>query len=212
MHVAKHFQETRVEVIHALVHDRPFATLITLGADGIGATHLPFVLDPEPAPYGTLRGHVARVDPAWREVGADRQALAIFQGPDAYVSPNWYPSKQETGKAVPTWNFLVVHAHGVARAIEDPVWLRAHLEELADRHERGRDTPWRVSDAPADYTERLMNGIVGIEMPIGRLIGKWKVSQNRSAADRDGVIEGLHKEGTDDASDLARLVREFAPE
>lgn len=127
------------------------------------------------------------------------------------MSPGWYPSKQETGRAVPTWNYVVVHAYGPLRAVEDPAWLRRHLEELTDLHEARREAPWRLSDAPAGYTEGLMRSIVGIEIPVTRLVGKWKVSQNRPAADRDGAVEGLSREGTESAAAIARLVRDFAP-
>lgn len=208
MYLPKHFEETRTETLHALIRARPFAALVTLTAHGIEANHLPFELDPEPAPFGTLRGHVARANPIWRDFTPGTDALVIFQGPDAYVSPSWYPSKQDGGKVVPTWNYAIVHAYGPLRIVDDAAWLRAFVTQLTDRHEAGRAKPWKVADAPDDYVEQMVKAIVGIELPIARLQGKWKASQNRSARDRAGVVEGLRAEGRDAAAVMAELVRE----
>ena len=207
MYVPKQFEEHRVEVLHRFIGDHPFGSMVTRTADGLDANHLPFEVDPEPAPFGTLRGHVARANPVWREFDPEVPALVIFRGPDAYVSPSWYPSKAEAGKAVPTWNYAVVHAHGPVRVIEDRQWLRSFLERLTDRHEAGRDVPWAMSDAPEEFIEGLLNAIVGIEIPITRLVGKWKASQNRPAPDRSGVIDGLSAEGGV-TNAMAELVRE----
>ena len=208
MYLPKHFEETRVEVLHALIREYPLGTLVTLGADGLNANHIPIEIDPEPAPLGTLRGHVARANPVWRESVADVEALVVFEGPTAYVSPSWYPSKRETGKVVPTYNYAVVHAYGRLRSIEDPAWLRRFVERLTGRFEAGRAEPWKVTDAPGSYIDAQLRAIVGIEIPITRLLGKWKVSQNRSAPDRAGVVQGLGGDADSDAAAIARLVEQ----
>lgn len=195
MYTPRHFAVTDTQALHQHIQDRSFATLITLGIDGPEADHLPFLLSTGEGSYGTLQGHVARGNPLWRNPPADRRALVIFNGPDAYISPNWYPSKAEGGKAVPTWNYSVVHAHGDIRFIEDADWLDRHLNELTNRHEAGRPPAWKVADAPKDYIDKLKGAIVGIEIPIIRLEGKLKASQNRSAADREGVLRGMESEG-----------------
>src|SRR5262249_6329081 len=147
------------------------------------------------APWGTLRGHVARANPVWRETRTDVEALAIFQGPRRYVTPSWYPTMAETEKVVPTFNYLAVHAHGPLRIVDDPAWVRRLVERLTDRYEENRPAPWRVGDAPADFIDQQLRAIVGIEIPITRLQGKWKASQNRPGADREGVVRGLRADG-----------------
>ena len=206
MYVPAHFAETRVEVLHGLIRNHPFATFVTLGSGGLTANHLPFELHPEPAPFGTLRGHVARANPVWRDFSAELGALAVFQGPQSYITPSWYPAKEETGKVVPTWNYVVVHAAGPLRIVEDRAWLRGLVERLTNRHEAARAEPWSVADAPGDYIGQQLRAIVGIEIPIAKLVGKWKVSQNRSAADRAGVARGLRETGDDGAATMAGLV------
>ncbi|MCL6640941.1 MAG: FMN-binding negative transcriptional regulator [Candidatus Rokubacteria bacterium] len=206
MYLPVQFEERRIEVLHDLIRAHPLGTLIALTADGLDANHLPFELDAAPAPYGTLRGHVARANPLWQVFSRDLDVLVVFHGPAAYVSPAWYPTKKETGRVVPTWNYAVVHAYGPLRVIEDRSWLRALVERLTTRHEAGRPEPWRVSDAPADFVERLLDAIVGLEIPIARLVGKWKVSQNRPPHDRAGVVEGLRREGGAAAAPMADLV------
>src|SRR5262245_40110580 len=191
MYVPKQFEESRVEVMHELIHAYPLSTLVSLGSGGLRANHIPLEISAEPLPFGTLRGHVARANPIWRDLSADIEALAIFQGPDAYITPAWYPEKQETGKVVPTWNYAVVHAYGSLRVIDDAEWLRSLVGRLTDQHEAAFDKQWRVSDAPQEYIDKLLGAIIGIEMVITKLIGKWKVSQNRRAADQAGVINGL---------------------
>jgi transcriptional regulator len=206
MYLPKAFEQLDVGTLQQFVRAHPFAALVTMTSSGLNGNHLPFLIDTEPAPYGTLRGHVARANPIWRESsGAD--ALVIFQGPDSFISPSWYPTKRETGSVVPTWNYVVVHAHGRLRVIEDRDWLRAHVEALTNRHEEGREAPWAVTDAPADYIEKLVGAIVGIEMPVTRLVGKWKLGQNRTERDRAGVVDGLLREGTEPATTMASLVR-----
>lgn len=211
MYTPRHFEESRVEVLHELMRRHPLATLVVMGTAGLEANHLPLVLSPDPGPLGTLRGHVSRSNPVWKNVDRSVEAVAVFSGPDAYVSPSWYATKRETGQAVPTWNYVVAHAHGSLRVIEDADWLRAHVEELTRAQEGGRKDPWRVADAPADYIARQLAGIVGIEMTLRRIEGKWKVSQNQPPANRAGVVEGLEASGTDAASAIATLVRERGP-
>ena len=181
---------------------------MTPGPDGPEANHLPFEIDPEPAPFGTLRGHVARANPVWRAAVSGVPALVIFHGPDAYVSPSLYPSKREDARVVPTWNYLVVHAHGSLRAIEDAGWLRAFIERLTRRHEASRREPWAVSDAPEDFVASMLRGIVGLELPVAKLFGKCKLSQNRSPADRRAVEEGLRREGGAAGEALAAWMRD----
>lgn len=205
MYLPKHFEETRVDVLHGLIRAHPLGALVTAGAGGLEANHVPFEIDPDPAPFGTLRAHVARANPVWRDGAGD--ALVLFQGPEIYVTPSWYPTKRESGKVVPTWNYVAVHAYGRLRAIDDPAWLRAFVTRLTDRHEARRAAPWKVSDAPGDYVDQLLAAIVGIELPVARLLGKWKVSQNRPAADRAGVVAGLEGDGGDAARAMAAAVR-----
>jgi transcriptional regulator len=207
MYLPKHFEETRVETLHELIRAHPLGALVTPGPAGLTANHIPFEVDLDPAPLGTLRGHVARANPVWGETPPGAEVLVLFQGPETYISPSWYPSKQETARVVPTWNYAVVHAHGPLRAIEDRDWLRAFVTRLTDRHEAARREPWKVTDAPADFIDRQLGAIVGIEIPIARLVGKWKVSQNRPAPDRAGVVEGLSQVGHPAASAMAELVR-----
>ena len=199
------FREERIDVMHALMRNHRLVTLVTVN-DGVPeANHLPLLIDPEPSPHGTLRGHVARANPVWRQAGG-QEVLAIFQGPQAYVTPSWYPSKRETGQVVPTWNYAVVHAYGSLVVREDREWLRNLVTRLTDQQEAGLPQPWRVDDAPADYLERMLGAIVGIEIPLTRLIGKWKVSQNRNGADRNGVVEGLEQLDDAQAQAMADLV------
>jgi len=206
MYVPAHFEETRLEVLHDLVRNHPLATLVTLDRTGLNANHIPMELDPESQSLGTLRGHVSRANPMWQDFSCDVAALAIFQGPEIYITPSWYQTKQESGKVVPTWNYAVVHAYGPLRIIEDPAWLRALVGRLTDRHEAQRAEPWEVADAPNDYIEGQLRGIVGIEIPVECLIGKWKVSQNRPEVDRKGVSRGLLELSKSNAACMADLV------
>lgn len=206
MYCPAHFEETRSEVLHALMRARPLATLVTQGQDGFDANHIPLLLDTTTGKFGNLRGHVARANPLWQKVGADGTALAIFHGPEGYVTPNWYPSKRETGKAVPTWNYAVVHAHGRLRVIDDAAWLRAQVTALTAQQEVALPHPWLVADAPADYVEKMLGAVVGIELEITRLVGKWKTSQNQPPQNRAGVVDGLRERGTPDDLAMADLV------
>jgi transcriptional regulator len=173
---------------------------------GLEAVHLPLLLDGSRGPYGVLQGHVARANTIWQEAGDGMEALAIFQGPQHYISPNWYASKREHGKVVPTWNYAIVHARGPMKWIHDRQWLRTFLDEITKTHEQTQTHPWQVTDAPADYIERMLEAIVGFEIPISSIAGKWKLSQNRSAADRAGVIAGLNATPSDDARSMASLI------
>ena len=192
MYIPDMFREDRPEVLHDAVRRIGFATLVT---SGLEANHLPMLLE-----GNVLRGHVARANPVWKK--GDGDALAVFLGPHAYISPNWYPSKAETGKAVPTWNYIAVHARGRMRWIDDAEWLRAHVGQLSATHEAGRDVPWMISDAPAGYIDSMLRGIVGFELSIQMLEGKWKLSQNRDEADRAGTREGLRRDGREDVARL----------
>jgi transcriptional regulator len=208
MYLPSHFEETRPEVLHAALRAHPLGLLITRGGDDeLAANPIPFILDVEPDGRRVLRGHVARANPLWREARGDVDSLVVFQGPQAYVSPAWYASKAEHGKVVPTWNYVMVQARGPLRVMDDAAWLHAFVTRLTDRHETPRAAPWAVSDAPADYITTMLRAIVGIEIPVAALTGKWKVSQNRSAADREGVARGLAEAGTADGVAMAPLVR-----
>lgn len=206
-YLPKHFEENRPEALRSLVQAHPLATWVVQGPNELQVNHIPFLFDPERGEHGTLVGHVARANPVWKTL-SDTAGVAVFQGPQAYVSPSWYPSKQVHGKVVPTWNYAVVHAHGVARCVENAEHLRAVVTRLTAWHEASQSSPWQVADAPADYLDSMLNAVVGIEIPVQRWVGKWKVSQNRSAEDRHGVVQGLQAQATADANAMADLVRQ----
>ncbi len=203
MYVPAHFAETRVPVLHEAMRRNAFATLVTTGPAGIEASHIPMLLDPEPAPFGTLSGHVARDNPQWQRAGAG-DSLAIFLGPDAYVSPSWYATKKKDGRVVPTWNYVAIHAYGKIEFFDDAARLEALVTRLTALYEAGRPRPWAVSDAPADYVRSMLKAIVGWTLPIARLEGKWKMSQNRPPEDRAGVAAALTALGAPEISDLVR--------
>lgn len=209
MYLPSHFEESRVEVLHQLMHTHPLGLLITQSrppAAGapvpVEANALPFHLDTARGPHGTLVAHVARANPVWREARTDAEVLIVFQGPQAYISPGWYATKAETGKVVPTWNYVLVEARGRLTVRDDAAWVHALVSSLTDLHEASRPAPWKVTDAPADYIAATQRAIVGIEIELTALKGKWKVSQNRSAADRAGVVQGLTSIGRADAATL----------
>jgi transcriptional regulator len=197
MYLPTHFEETRAEILHELLRAHPLGLLVTQDSGGaLAANSVPFVLDADPAGGpGILRAHVARANPLWREARLGAESLVVFQGPQAYISPSFYVSKAEHGKVVPTWNYVMVQARGRLRAIDDEAWVRAFVNRLTERHEAPRDKPWAVSDAPDDFIATMLKAIVGIEITLTALTGKWKVSQNRSAADRAGVAKGLQDAG-----------------
>jgi transcriptional regulator len=186
MYAPAYFDETRPEKLHGLIAQHPLGTVITHGDAGLDAAHIPFELaaPTADAPFGILRAHVARANPLWRH---DGDTLVVFQGPSAYVAPELYEEKKVSGKVVPTWNYMAVHAHGPLRAIEDPAWILAVLERLTARHEAPRAAPWAVADAPPEFIDKLLRAIVGIEIPVQRMQGTWKLSQNRSERDRQVI-------------------------
>jgi transcriptional regulator len=188
MYTPAAFRETRLDVLHRLVDEHPLGALVMQDEDGLDADHVPFEISaPAPgAPFGVLRAHVARANPLWQR--PDRRALVLFQGPSAYVSPSSFRQKAVTGRVVPTWDYAVVHAHGSLRAIEDPEWLLGLLERLTERHEASQQAPWKVADAPRDYIDGLSKAIVGIEIVIERLEGKWKARPDRM--DRERIASG----------------------
>ena len=192
MYLPKHFAETDVGVMHELMRAHPLATLVTQGPDGLDANHIPLHLDTAARPNGTLRGHVARANPLAADATVNRQILVIFKGPDCYISPSGYATKTEHGKVVPTWNYTAVHAYGELRLIDDAEWLLAQLHGLTAEHEGGLPRPWAVDDAPADYIGKMLGAIVGIEIAIDRLVGKWKVSQNQPAVNQESLITALN--------------------
>jgi transcriptional regulator len=196
------FKEDRIDVLHDAIRRTGLATLVTLAADGLIASHVPMLLDPDPAPYGTLIGHLARPNPQARDAVPGVQALAIFQGPDVYITPSWYATKRENGKVVPTWNYVAIHAHGPVEFFDDTERLRDVVTRLTEREEQARADPWAVSDAPAAFIDGMLKGIVGFALPIARLEGKWKMSQNRPAQDRAGVVAGLEQQGREDVAAL----------
>jgi transcriptional regulator len=201
------FREDRLEVQHALIRAHPLGLLISAGPGGLMANLLPFLVDSDKGGHGTLRVHMARANPQWREFEALEECLVVFQGPQDYVTPSWYATKRETGKVVPTWNYATVHAWGRPRVMTDDVWLRRQIEVLTRSREAPRPAPWAVGDAPADFVAMQMKAIVGIEIPIGRIEGKWKMSQNRPEPDRAGVVEGFLAQG-ETGEALAALVAE----
>ncbi len=206
MYIPTANEEKRIPVMQALIASSPLAALVTLGAAGLIASHIPMVLEADGSQLGLLRGHVARTNTQWSDLVPTVDALAIFAGPQHYISPSWYPAKAEHGKVVPTWNYAVVHAYGPVRVIEDKQWLRAHVSRLTSIHEGGFPAPWKVTDAPEEYLASILNGIVGIELSINRLEGKWKLSQNRSERDRDGVAAGLQELNTPESLAMKNLM------
>lgn len=210
MYEPPHHKETRLEVLHALIRAHPLGLLISTGTDGPVADPVPFLLDAEVQPHGRLRAHLAKANPHLKLLAeAASPVLVVFQGVDTYVTPSWYETKRETGKVVPTWNYVIVQARGQARVIEDKTWLAGQIAELTATHEAGRAAPWHVSDAPEPFIESQLKGIVGIQIDITDISGKWKVSQNRPVADRAGVAEGLDTAPASVASEMARLVRQY---
>ncbi len=210
MYTPKQFDEPNVEIMHELVRAHPLATLVTLSASGLNANHIPFHLSALPAPFGMLQGHVARANPILSDLENNREVLAVFHGPDTYISPSWYATKKATGKVVPTWNYAVVHAYGHMRVVDDAAWLRVQLEALTTHNEASFAEPWAVADAPHEFTEKLIGSIVGIEMVISRLSGKWKVSQNQPQQNQASVIAGLKASGQQDSLAMALLVEAAA--
>ncbi len=208
MYTPVHFKEDRIEVLHEVIRSSGLATLVSMTADGLIASHAPLMLDPDPAPYGRLIGHLAKANPHARAADAGVQTLVIFQGSDGYITPSYYAAKQEHGKVVPTWNYAAVHAYGTLGVFDDPAQLLTVVTRLTERNETPRAQPWAVADAPDDFVQGMLRGIVGIALTVTRLEGKVKMSQNRPAADIAGVIAGLRMDGRDE---LAAAVAQAAP-
>jgi transcriptional regulator len=207
MYQPAHFREDRLEVQHALIRAHSLGLLITAGPGGLQANHVPFLVDANGSDQGTLRAHLARANPQLRELAAVAECMVVFQGPQTYISPSLYPTKHEHGKVVPTWNYITVHAWGRPQVFDDDAWLQRQVDDLTSHKEGARPAPWRVSDAPEPFVVAQLKGIVGVEIPIARIEGKWKVSQNRPAVDQAGVVAGLRGDGGD-AGIMATLVAE----
>ena len=206
MYRPAHFQENDPTTLASFVDTHPFAVLVATDPSGFVANHIPLLRLQDPGGRTLLRGHVARANDFWKTTPAESSVLAIFSGPDRYISPAWYPTTAETGEVVPTWNYLVVHAHGRITFTQDAAWLRTLVEALTNRHEGGRPVSWKVSDAPSEYVDRMLRAIVGFEIVVERLEGKFKASQNRTERERAGAIAGLAMDG--DPEDLiAQIVR-----
>jgi transcriptional regulator len=208
MYNPSHFAEERTEVLHSFIRQHPFAAIVSCGRDGPEATHVPLVLHPDTGPKGVLRCHMARANRQWETVQSSPAVLAIVLGPEHYITPSWYPSKREHGKVVPTWNYVAVHVRGRARLFEDRDALLSHLRTLTEQSEHALDTPWSIDDAPQEYLEAMSKAIIGIEIAIESMEGKWKVSQNRPEADRRGVVAGLDSINSPGSIEMARLVEE----
>ena len=211
MYQPDHFRVSDLPEMHALMRARPLATLVSAGSLGLYATHLPTVLKDD-GPYGVIECHLARANPHWKDLAEGNEALMIFEGPEGYITPNWYPSKADHGKVVPTWNYAVVHAYGRPEVMEDKNWLRRHVTELTAQQETNEVKPWAPSDAPESFVEVMLRGIVGFRFAFTQLEGKWKMSQNRQATDRNGVVRGLETRGQGDDLEMAEFVsREATP-
>jgi transcriptional regulator len=225
MYTPNSFHENRPEVLHELIRAYPLGAIVTQTASGLDANHIPFYFDPQVnsqgesasefqgalSGKGSLLGHVARQNPIWQNLQEGTRVMVLFQGPSAYISPSWYPTKMEHGRVVPTWNYVVVHVHGILRVHDDPNWVWRQMNLLTRQMENSREAPWAVSDAPMEYLDRLMAGIVGMELIIDRIEGKWKVSQNQQPANRAGAIAGLEATGEPSCLEMARIMRAFAP-
>ena len=205
-----HRQE-QLEAQHALIRAHPLGLLVSHGAEGLEANSIPFLIDPQASRLGTLQAHMARANGQWRNLSEASEVLVVFQGADHYITPSWYQTKRETAKVVPTWNYVMVQARGRPRVIDDPAWLRKQIEALTNANERPRAAPWAVGDAPDDFIAMQIKAIVGLEIEIADIAGKWKASQNRPAADRLGVVAGLEELGDEASRAMAGIVRDAAP-
>ncbi|MDD9905481.1 MAG: FMN-binding negative transcriptional regulator [Rhodospirillaceae bacterium] len=208
MYVPEKFRVDDIDVLHNTMRQIGAAAVVGKGPDGIVATHVPIELDTEAGAKGVIRCHFARPNPHAEAIAAGAELLLIFQGPQGYVTPSWYPSKHRTGKAVPTWNYIAIHAYGTAKTVDDPDWLKAHLAALTDHFESPYAVPWKLEDAPDGFIDGMCRAIVGIEVEVTRLEGKWKLNQNKAATDAFGVVNGLRAEGGDANNAMADLVLE----
>lgn len=196
MYIPRWFKEERPSVLQDAIDHNAFGTLVTTGRNGLLASHIPMILNRDQTTNGAIQGHIARANMQWRDSINEIEGLAMFMGPDAYISPSWYQTKEETGKVVPTWNYLAVHARGKVDFIQDPDWLRTLVTKLTSKFEGSNNGTWKVSDAPPDYIDQELKAIVGFEMPIRQIEGKWKMGQNRAESDRNGAIKGLRRRGS----------------
>jgi transcriptional regulator len=206
VYLSPHFAEADLDAMHQLIREHPLGTLITLGAEGLTANHIPFILDTRAGGNGRLLGHVARNNAVWHDHDPDLDALVVFQSTEAYISPGWYATKRETGEVVPTWNYAVVHISGRLVVHDDPKWVRGQAGMLTKQQEASQPAPWKMADAPPAYTATQLASIVGIEIPITRLVGKTKASQNRRESDRAGAIAGLRETGDPGDAAMADLM------
>ena len=211
MYISRHHQLSDQDAIFSLMESRPLGAWVCPAGGALVANHIPFLLDRHQGPLGTLVGHVARANPVWRGLHPDLPSVVMFQGPQSYITPGWYPGKQAHGRVVPTWDYAVAHAHGVARSVDDRGWMLRMLERLTAFHEAAQPAPWSVADAPADYIDRLLRSIVGIEIPIDRLEAKLKASQDEDLQDRWGTVAGLRERGDQEQNALSELVRSTLP-
>ena len=210
MYLPAHFAQSDLEELQRLIGDHPLGTLVTLSADGLNSNHLPFLMASGAGPYGSLIGHVARNNAVWRDFSDQHEVLVIFEGPSAYISPNWYPTKAETHQHVPTYNYTVVHAYGRLVIHDDEKWLRGLLGRLTKKMEASQPKPWNMGQAPPDYMRAMIGAVVGIEVEVTRLVGKWKVSQNRLPVEQQGAAMGLRATGEPDAVAMAELILDTA--
>lgn len=208
MYAPSHFNESRADVLHGFIAQHPLALIVAASATGLQANHVPLMLEAGDGGACTLKGHIARGNSMWKDVPSGSEVLAIFQGPSQYISPSWYPSKSEHGRVVPTWNYAVVHARGNIAWNQDKAWLRTLVETLTNRHEAGQLSPWHVSDAPETFIQQMLSAIVGFEIAINDMTGKWKLSQNRTPAERAGVVAALSARPDEAAREMAVLVEQ----
>jgi transcriptional regulator len=207
MYLPAYHEEKDLAVLHALIHAHPLGTWVSMTDDGLDANHIPFILDKSRGEFGVLRAHVARANPIWKMLSSSVPSIITFQGPQSYITPNWYPTKQIAGKVVPTWNYTVVHAHGIPTVIQDRDWILQMVSDLTDQNESPQQAPWKVADAPEEFIQRLLGAIVGIEIPITAIKGRWKLSQDEALEDRVGTVQGLLETGTTNDLALSELVR-----
>lgn len=206
MYIPTYHEEKDVGIMHSLIESHPLATWVTTADDGLTVNHIPFFLDSTRGELGTLVAHVARANPVWKALSTTANSVLVFQGAESYITPSWYPSKHAHGKVAPTWNYAVVHAYGLPCVIDDRDWILKQISQLTDIHEAEQEHPWKVSDAPRDFTDKLLQAVVGIEIPIAQLVGKWKVSQNRPDPDKAGVVAGLLTRNDQNSREMASLV------
>ncbi|MCV2355599.1 FMN-binding negative transcriptional regulator [Paucibacter sp. B2R-40] len=208
MYVPPYHAQTELNSVQSLIEAQPLGAWVISGAEGLIANHIPFILDRSRGEFGTLRAHVSRANPVWQQLAASTDSLVMFQGPQSYITPSWYPTRLTEGKVVPTWNYVVAHAHGKARAVEDPRWILQLLRDLTEHSEAQQALPWKIEDAPLDFISRLARAVVGIEIPISKLQGKWKLSQDEAMPDRLGTADKLLALGDANSVALAGLVTE----